>query len=125
MISVDSAVAHLAGAMGKPVFLMLPFAADFRWLRERQDSPWYPTARLYRQAEFGNWDSVIGALRQQLQPRAETFYCLRRQPAVSLTFRTASWRNSCGLRRELPEAASFRNLRYSYTTRIPGSQEKV
>jgi tetratricopeptide (TPR) repeat protein len=66
VISVDSAVAHLAGAMGKPVFLMLPFAADFRWLRERQDSPWYPTARLYRQAEFGNWDGVIGALRQQL-----------------------------------------------------------
>jgi tetratricopeptide (TPR) repeat protein len=66
VIAVDTAVAHLAGAMGKPLFLLLPFAADFRWLRERQDSPWYPTARLYRQAEFGNWDGVIGALRQQL-----------------------------------------------------------
>ena len=62
VISVDTAVAHLAGAMGKPLLLLLPFAADFRWLRERQDSPWYPTARLYRQPEFGDWDSVIELL---------------------------------------------------------------
>jgi tetratricopeptide (TPR) repeat protein len=53
VISVDTAVAHLAGAMGKPLLLLLPFAADFRWLRGRRDSPWYPTARLYRQPEFG------------------------------------------------------------------------
>jgi len=66
VISVDTAVAHLAGAMGKPLFLLLPFAADFRWLRERQDSPWYPTARLYRQPKFGDWDSVIPTLRQDL-----------------------------------------------------------
>jgi tetratricopeptide (TPR) repeat protein len=66
VIAVDTAVAHLAGAMGKPLFLLLPFAADFRWLRERQDTPWYPTARLYRQPAFGDWDSVIGVLRQEL-----------------------------------------------------------
>ncbi len=66
VISVDTAVAHLAGAMGKPLFLLLPFAADFRWLRERQDSPWYPTARLYRQPKFGDWDSVVDTLRQEL-----------------------------------------------------------
>jgi tetratricopeptide (TPR) repeat protein len=67
VISVDTAVAHLAGAMGKPLLLLLPFAADFRWLRERQDSPWYPTARLYRQPEFGDWDSVIEQLGRDLQ----------------------------------------------------------
>jgi tetratricopeptide (TPR) repeat protein len=66
VIAVDTAVAHLAGAMGKPVFLLLPFAADFRWLRERQDTPWYPTARLYRQPAFGDWNNAVAALRQDL-----------------------------------------------------------
>ncbi len=59
VIAVDTAVAHLAGAMGKPLFLLLPFAADFRWLRERRGSPWYPTARLFRQPHFADWASVV------------------------------------------------------------------
>jgi tetratricopeptide (TPR) repeat protein len=67
VISVDTAVAHLAGAMGKPLWLLLPYAADFRWLRERADSPWYPTARLFRQSRFGNWDNVIGAIVQEVK----------------------------------------------------------
>ena len=66
VISVDTAVAHLAGAIGKPLLLLLPFAADFRWLRERADSPWYPSARLFRQPQFGDWDSVVKILRQEL-----------------------------------------------------------
>ena len=66
VIAVDTAVAHLAGAMGTPLFLLLPFAADFRWLRERADSPWYPSARLFRQPQFGDWDSVVKVLRQEL-----------------------------------------------------------
>jgi len=66
VISADTAVAHLAGAMGKPLLLLLPFAADFRWLRERQDSPWYPTARLFRQPKFGDWEAVIETLRLEL-----------------------------------------------------------
>jgi tetratricopeptide (TPR) repeat protein len=66
VISADTAVAHLAGAMGKPLQLLLPFGADFRWLRERHDSPWYPTARLYRQPAFDDWASVIVTLRQDL-----------------------------------------------------------
>jgi hypothetical protein len=68
VISVDTAVAHLAGALGKPVMLLLPHAADFRWMRNRYDTPWYPTAKLFRQPAFGDWDSVIvrvgDALRQ-------------------------------------------------------------
>jgi hypothetical protein len=59
VIAVDTSVAHLAGALGKPVWLMLPLAPDWRWLLERQDSPWYPTARLFRQARFAEWDSVV------------------------------------------------------------------
>jgi len=66
VIAVDTAVAHLTGAIGKPLFLLLPYAADFRWLRERADSPWYPTARLFRQAAFGEWDSVVAVLRAEL-----------------------------------------------------------
>jgi hypothetical protein len=66
VITVDTAVAHLAGALGKPVIVLLPHAADFRWMRERADTPWYPTARLMRQPAFGDWDSVIAGLRDAL-----------------------------------------------------------
>jgi hypothetical protein len=59
VISVDTSIAHLAGAMAKPVWILLPFHPDFRWLRERADSPWYPTARLYRQSNDGDWTDVI------------------------------------------------------------------
>ncbi len=69
VISIDSAVAHLAGAMGKELFLLLPFGADFRWLRERPDTPWYPTAQLFRQPQFADWDSVIERLAQELRAK--------------------------------------------------------
>ena len=69
VISVDSAVAHLAGAMGTELFVLLPLGADFRWLRERADSPWYPTARLLRQTQFGDWSGVIESLAAELRAR--------------------------------------------------------
>lgn len=59
IISIDTSVAHLAGAMGKPVWILLPYHADFRWLREGFENPWYPTAVLYRQSEDGDWTSVL------------------------------------------------------------------
>jgi len=67
VISIDTAVAHLAGALGKPVWILLPFHPDFRWLRDREDSPWYPTARLFRQTQDGEWRSVIDRVFQELK----------------------------------------------------------
>jgi ADP-heptose:LPS heptosyltransferase len=66
VVSVDTSVAHLAGALGKPVLILLPHAADFRWLRERSDTPWYRSAKLLRQPAFGDWDSVIARLAEEL-----------------------------------------------------------
>ena len=59
VISIDTAVAHLAGALGKPVWILLPFHPDFRWLRNKEDSPWYPTARLFRQTKDGEWGDIL------------------------------------------------------------------
>jgi tetratricopeptide (TPR) repeat protein/glycosyltransferase involved in cell wall biosynthesis len=67
VISIDTAVAHLAGAMGKPVWILLNYVPDWRWLLDRQDSPWYPTARLFRQQQLGDWSDVIRRISQELQ----------------------------------------------------------
>ncbi len=66
VVSIDSAVAHLAGALGKPLCLLLLFASDFRWLIDRADSPWYPTARLFRQRRAGDWAEAIEDVRQTI-----------------------------------------------------------
>ncbi len=66
VISVDTAVAHLAGALAKPVWILLPHAPDFRWMQGRQDSPWYPTASLFRQPRPGAWDPVLKSVREAL-----------------------------------------------------------
>lgn len=71
VISVDTSVAHLAGAMGKPVWTLLPFSPDWRWLLHRKDSPWYPTMRLWRQQERGGWHSVFRKMGEALQALVE------------------------------------------------------
>jgi tetratricopeptide (TPR) repeat protein len=67
VISVDTAVAHLAGALGKPFWLMNRYNTCWRWLLDREDSPWYPTARIFRQTTWGDWDSVINQIASELQ----------------------------------------------------------
>ena len=66
VITVDTAVAHLAGALGKPVWILLAFSPDWRWLLEREDSPWYPSARLFRQRERGDWQGVFERVAEAL-----------------------------------------------------------
>ncbi len=67
VISVDTSVAHLAAALGKPVWLLLPFNADFRWLTERNDSPWYASMSLFRQTNIGDYETVIEAIKTRLK----------------------------------------------------------
>lgn len=70
VICVDTSVAHLAGAIGKLAWVLLPFAADWRWLLEREDSPWYPSLRLFRQCNIGNWEEVVARVRDALSKMA-------------------------------------------------------
>jgi ADP-heptose:LPS heptosyltransferase len=70
VISVDTAVAHLAGALGKPMWLLLPFAPDWRWQWDRSDSPWYPTMRLFRQRRPGDWPELLGRVSEELAATA-------------------------------------------------------
>jgi hypothetical protein len=66
LVTVDTSVAHLAGAMGQPVALLVPYSPDWRWMLDRTDSPWYPTMRLFRQSKSGDWEGVIELLGQEL-----------------------------------------------------------
>jgi ADP-heptose:LPS heptosyltransferase len=66
VVTIDTAVAHLAGAMGKPTWILLPHAPEWRWMLDREDTPWYPTARLFRQKRLGDWESVIERVRASL-----------------------------------------------------------
>jgi Flp pilus assembly protein TadD len=81
VISVDTAVAHLAGALGKPAWVLLPFLPDWRWLLNRDDSPWYPTMRLFRQPALGDWDSaitsIVNSLKQSLVDKQGTIGTFR------------------------------------------------
>lgn len=69
IVTVDTMTAHLAGALGLPVWLLLPYQADWRWMLGREDSPWYPTMRLFRQPSPGDWISVVEQVRHELSHR--------------------------------------------------------
>ena len=71
IISIDTSMAHLAGALGRPLWVLLCHTPDWRWLLEREDCPWYPTARLFRQSQPGDWEAVIERVRGELAALAQ------------------------------------------------------
>jgi hypothetical protein len=80
VLSVDTAVAHLAGAVGAPVWTLLPYVPDWRWMLDRDDSPWYPTMRLFRQQHRGEWQPVIERVAAELASSKRSF-----RPSTSLS----------------------------------------
>jgi hypothetical protein len=72
VITCDTSIAHLAGALGVPVWVALPFAADWRWMREREDTPWYPTMRLFRQERSGDWAGVLAGMARVLETKVRS-----------------------------------------------------
>jgi len=73
VITVDTSVAHLAGALGRPTWILLPYTPDYRWLLNRTDSPWYPSVRLFRQTETREYGSVLARVHDELQALAAAF----------------------------------------------------
>jgi len=72
LISSDTAIVHLAGALGKPVWILLPYSPDWRWLLDRNDSPWYPTARLFRQTRLDDWSEAVERMTEELAHFAQS-----------------------------------------------------
>lgn len=110
VISIDSAMVHLAGALNRPVWMMNRFDSEWRWFHRREDSPWYPRLRIFNQPAFGDWDSVLSAVQEALKalPVPQTDK-LRRQPAlpslsIAQTLQQASQFQSAG---RLPEAKAL------------------
>ena len=72
VVTSDTSIAHLAGALGVPTWVVLPQAPDWRWMLHRQDSPWYPTMRLFRQAQAGSWTEVMHRVAEALTERSRS-----------------------------------------------------
>jgi hypothetical protein len=94
VISVDTAVAHLAAAMGKPTWLMLAQQADFRWLLGRRDSPWYPSMLLFRQPIQGGWSDLIALVAKQLMRHHANHDSKREAPHAAQTLNYSSLKHT-------------------------------
>ncbi|WP_247892579.1 tetratricopeptide repeat protein [Azospirillum sp. Sh1] len=91
VVCVDTSVAHLAGALGVPVWVLVPFAPDWRWMLDRDDSPWYPTMRLFRQDRPGSWDGAMDRMEHALRERATHVNHTRTGPSDMPILAPVSW----------------------------------
>ena len=85
LISIDTSVAHLAGALGTPAWVLIPSPADWRWMNEREDTPWYPTLRLFRQRTQGDWSDVHARVKDALETRVAAHRSARDAPSAAAT----------------------------------------
>ncbi len=126
VIWVDTSVAHLAGALAKPVWILLPHPAEWRWLERRDDSPWYPTARLFRQRTRGDWEEVVERLTFALRAAVDA---RRTPPAVIAEPKPiASLKSSSGPRKMKPMQAvsgmsAVAEMRYGILQYLPGRDD--
>jgi len=90
LVTVDTAVGHVAGALGLPVWVAVPFAADWRWLRDRDDTPWYPTLRLFRQPKTGDWEAVFNRIFAALTEQTRQQFQNQRQARLAPLLVTSS-----------------------------------
>ncbi len=114
-ITVDTSVAHLAGALGRPIWVLIPFSPDSRWMLHREDTPWYPTMRLFRQERPGDWEPVLDRVRTELAKFAAGDRSVLRPPAANMTF-GGPWRqrhdnSTPGLHHAPPRPAQMTVLR--------------
>jgi tetratricopeptide (TPR) repeat protein len=130
ILCVDTAVAHLAGALGKPVWLMLPEIGDFRWLLDREDSPWYPTMRLFRQRQLGEWGDVIARVKVALEDAVCTGTLIAPPPAHPATGQLDDLEDSTEATigseavPEMPQAIScVAETRYGILQYVPNNDE--
>jgi FkbM family methyltransferase len=107
IITSDTSIAHLAGALGCPTWIALKHVADWRWLLDRDDSPWYPTARLFRQKTAGNWRSVFSAMEQELRAKLGLGHIQRPIGEVGASL-DAAQEAAAADRRPLLESANLR-----------------
>jgi tetratricopeptide (TPR) repeat protein len=113
VVTVDTSVAHLAGALGRPTWILLPYTPDFRWLLDRDDSPWYPTVRLFRQGASRDYTDVIESVRTELVALAAKHRCAAREPSgTEPPDFEAAWQRAVLLHRSgrLEEALSYFDL---------------